>query len=97
MLLKNCFPVGYRYLASGNGYNSIAYSYRMGDRTVSKIINEVSIAIWNHMQSIYLPQPTTEMWKSIANEFEQIWQFPHCIGALDGKHILIKKPFKSET
>jgi len=69
----------------------------MGDRTVSTIINEVSTAIWNNMQPIYLPQPTIEMWKLIANEFEQIWQFPHCIGALDGKHIVIKKPPKSGT
>ncbi|KAL4098480.1 hypothetical protein QTP88_023085 [Uroleucon formosanum] len=37
------------------------------------------------------------MWKLITNEFEQIWQFPHCIGALDGKHIVIKKPPKSGT
>jgi len=37
------------------------------------------------------------MWKLIANEFEQIWQFPHCIGTLDGKHIVIKKPPKSGT
>jgi len=44
------------------------------------------------MQTLYLPQPTMEMWKLIAKDFEQIWQFPHYVGALDGKHILIKKP-----
>jgi len=49
------------------------------------------------MQPIYLPQPTIEMWLLIANEFEQIWQFPHCISALDGKHIVIKKPLKNGT
>lgn len=69
----------------------------MGDRTVSKIINEVATPIWINMQPIYLPEPTMEMWKLIANEFEKIWQFPHCISALDGKHIVIKKPPKSGT
>lgn len=88
--LQNIFI--YRYLASGDSYKSIGYSYRMSDRTVSNIVNEVSIAIWNTMQTLYLPQPTMEMWKLIAKDFEQIWQFPHCVGALDGKHILIKKP-----
>lgn len=88
--LQNIFI--YRYLASGDSYKSIGYSYRMSDRTVSNIVNEVSIAIWNTMQTLYLPQPTMEMWKLIAKVFEQIWQFPHCVGALDGKHILIKKP-----
>lgn len=37
------------------------------------------------------------MWKSITNDFKQIWHFPHSIGALDGKHIVIKKPPKSGT
>ncbi|KAF0749182.1 protein ANTAGONIST OF LIKE HETEROCHROMATIN PROTEIN 1-like [Aphis craccivora] len=86
-----------RYLASGDSYKSIAYSYRMGDRTVSKIVNEVALAVWDTMRPLYLPQPTIEMWKSVALEFEQQWQFPHCIGALDGKHVVIKKPPKSGT
>lgn len=45
----------------------------MGDRTVSKIVNEVALAVWDTMQPLYLPQPTTEMWKSVALEFEQQW------------------------
>lgn len=84
-------------MASGDSYKSIAYSYRMGDRTVSKIVNEVALAVWDTMRPLYLPQPTIEMWKSVALEFEQQWQFPHCIGALDGKHVVIKKPPKSGT
>jgi hypothetical protein len=36
-----------------------------------------------------------EMWEKIARRFEERWQFPHCIGALDGKHITITKPAKS--
>ncbi|XP_045467036.1 uncharacterized protein LOC123675638 [Harmonia axyridis] len=84
-----------RYLASGDSYKSIAHSYRMGDRTVSKIVNEVSRAIWKTIQPMYLPQPTEEMWISIASDFETIWNFPHCVGAIEGKHVVIKKPNKS--
>lgn len=69
----------------------------MDDRTVSKIVNEVALAVWDTMVPLYLPQPTTEMWKSVALEFEQQWKCPHCIGALDGKHVMIKKPSKSDT
>ena len=82
-------------MASGDSYKSIAYSYRMGDRTVSKIVDQVSTAVWDIMQPLYLPEPTTDMWETNARRFEERWQFPHCIGALDGKHIMIKKPAKS--
>lgn len=38
---------------------------------------------------------TTEEWEKIATEFETSWNFPHCIGALDGKHVHIYAPDKS--
>ena len=31
-------------------------------------------------------------WKRVAAEFNEKWNFPHCIGAMDGKHVLIKPP-----
>lgn len=37
--------------------------------------------------------PSTESeWKYIAQQFEDKWNFPHCIGALDGKHVMIRPP-----
>ena len=38
---------------------------------------------------------TAEEWKKISDEFEEMWNFPHCIGAIDGKHVLIQVPIKS--
>ena len=35
---------------------------------------------------------TEEEWKVVANSFSQKWGFPHCIGAIDGEHIVIRKP-----
>lgn len=35
---------------------------------------------------------TTAEWKHIAKEFHNKWNFPNCIGALDGKHVLIQPP-----
>ena len=40
--------------------------------------------------------PTTEQeWREIAENYAQRWNFPNCIGALNGKHILIKPPGES--
>jgi hypothetical protein len=31
-----------------------------------------------------------QQWKATADEFDRRWNFPHCIGALDGKPIVIQ-------
>lgn len=37
--------------------------------------------------------PTTEeSWLNVANEFESLWNFPNCLGAIDGKHVRINAP-----
>jgi len=38
-----------------------------------------------------MPQESDE-WLRVASEFENKWQYPHCIGALDGKHVAIIPP-----
>ena len=35
---------------------------------------------------------TVAEWLHVAQEFEELWNFPNCIGALDGKHVPIRKP-----
>jgi hypothetical protein len=39
-----------------------------------------------------MPPPTTEHWIKAANAFEELWNFPNCLGAIDGKHISIQCP-----
>lgn len=45
------------------------------------------------MQPIYLHCPQNENeWLKIADEFYSMWNFPNCIGAIDGKHCRIQAP-----
>ncbi|GIY40109.1 protein ALP1-like [Caerostris darwini] len=36
--------------------------------------------------------PSSAKWLAIANKYFAKWQFPNCIGAIDGKHVLIQAP-----
>ena len=40
---------------------------------------------------------TKKQWKQIINDIEELWQFPHVIEAIDGKHVCIQAPNKSRT
>ncbi|CAH1969829.1 unnamed protein product [Acanthoscelides obtectus] len=31
-----------------------------------------------------------EEWQQIANDFDQKWNYPHCCGSIDGKHICLQ-------
>lgn len=64
----------------------------MGRSTVSKIIEEVCEAIWKNIQPIIMPEPNEEIWRASENVFRERWNFPHCVGSLDGKHVRIKAP-----
>ncbi|XP_025996798.2 putative nuclease HARBI1 [Solenopsis invicta] len=81
-----------RYLASGDSMKSLSYAYRVGHNTISKIISETCNAIWTLLKDKVFPSYCEDTWKKIANEFENRWNFHNCIGALDGKHVMIQAP-----
>ena len=53
-------------------------------------------AIFDVLSPVYMRVPTGEKkWRYIADDFEQLWDLPHCIGSLDGKHIRVNCPNNS--
>lgn len=40
--------------------------------------------------------PTShQAWEEISSEFQNCWDLPHVVGAMDGKHITLQAPFNS--
>ena len=58
-------------------------------------IKPVCEAIWDELGPLVLPKLNEEYWKYQAEGFASHWNFPHCIGAVDGKHVRIQAPFHS--
>ena len=81
------------FLATGESQQSLSFSYRIGKATVSKFVSETSLAIYNSLKQPYLKPPSSkEEWLSIWSGFEDSWNFPHCLRAIDRKHIRIECP-----
>ena len=87
-----------RYLATGDSQLSQAFNSRVGRSTVCHIISDTCDGIWAALNEIYLRAPESkEEWTSIAREFEAKWNFQHCLGAVDGKHVAMARRQSVDT
>lgn len=75
----------------------IHYYYRLGHSTIGMIIRDVCAAICRNLGSCLDLPKNEDDWKEIALGFEKHANFPHCIGAIDGKHVRLIKPTDSGT
>lgn len=75
---------------------ALAWNFHVGHTTVHSIIKDTCQTIWTVLSPLYLKTPQSpQEWKNISEGFWNTWNFPHCLGALDGKHINIQAPPKS--
>ena len=83
-----------RYLVTGDAFVTIAASYRISETSISRIVKTTCKAIWDILnEKGFLKCPkTTEEWREVARQFEDVWNFPNCVGAIDGKHVRIQCP-----
>ena len=85
-----------RHLASGDKYSSLQYNWRVPANSISVLVREVCQAICEEYKQELMACPVTpEDWMPVAEHFLKRWNFPHTCGALDGKHVAIKKPPQS--
>ncbi|XP_071653384.1 uncharacterized protein, partial [Temnothorax longispinosus] len=81
----------------GDKVPEVAFAYRVGLSTVHKIIKETCDVFGRLLGPIYLRAPSREEYLQIAEGFWTLWNFPHCLGAIDGKHVDAQCPPNSGT
>lgn len=42
-----------------------------------------------------MPTPSEDTWRQSEVGYREIWNFPNCVGSIDGKHVNIKCPANS--
>ena len=85
-----------RFIAIGESFKSLSYQFRISTNAISYIVKQVTEAIVTYVGKHFLKTPSSKSeWLTISNSFESKWNYPHCLGAIDGKHILITPPPES--
>lgn len=81
----------FRYLATGCTFVSLSFYFARGESTIGYVVYETTKILWDVLRGTYMPLPTKQEWKQIAERFSCLWNLPNCIGAIDGKHVGIEK------
>ncbi|KAJ8912353.1 hypothetical protein NQ315_014720 [Exocentrus adspersus] len=81
--------IALRFLATGDSYPSLSYAFRVG------LTRDTCVILWNVLQPLVLPMPSTDDLKKISKVFCERWSLPNCVGEIDGKHVNIYSPSHS--
>ena len=77
--------IALRFHAIRESYKGLMYQYRASDSTTLKFVPVVCDIISKVFNDEFMRFPSIENdLLKIGTEFEELWQFPNCIGALDG-------------
>nr|CAH7738426.1 unnamed protein product [Callosobruchus chinensis] len=77
---------------------ALAWTFHTGHSTIHYVIHETCKAMWDVLAPLYLKTPgSAEEWLKISKGFDERWNFPHCLGSIDGKHVNIQAPARSDS
>lgn len=82
-------------MATGESYRSMAFAFRISHSYISVLIKDVLGVLRRHLVPLLLPSPSHNILKQNSSNFNTKWNFPHCVAAIDGKHVRIKCPNNS--
>jgi hypothetical protein len=67
----------------------------VGHSTVNYVVKETCKAIWTQLVPEVMAPPNENKWIEVVCSYYHKWNFPNCIGSLDGKHVRIQAPSHS--
>ena len=71
----------------------LMYAFCMSVSSISQIVPHNCNTLYDVLKEDYLSPPKNEeQWKKLAEDFALKWQFPHAVGAINGKHINVQAP-----
>ena len=60
---------------------------------ISYIVKGCCKAVAERLTPDFIKVPATKAeWLNVSKRFEDRWNYPHALGAIDGKHVRIQKP-----
>ena len=80
------------FLSTNADYRTIGHLFGVSKSTVCLVTKDVCTAIVRVLLPKYIKIPSGDSLKDVVDGCVHKWEFPPCIGAVDGTHIPIKSP-----
>ncbi|CAH1960842.1 unnamed protein product [Acanthoscelides obtectus] len=93
--VRERLAVTLRFLASGDSYRSLSYIVTFSTQSISVIVPKVCNALIACLSDKIKMPKLQEEWLQVANDFNRMWNYPHCCGSIDGKHICLQAPINT--
>ena len=68
----------------------ISFAFLVSAPSVSSVIRSTCKVLWEQLEPQVFRHVSEELWLDVARGFEEHWQLPNCVGALDGKHCSVQ-------
>ena len=82
-----------QFLATGESFHSLLFQFRISRQAISYIVEELCDAIAQVIGERFMQVPSSrEDWLLISTLFNERCNFLNCLGAIDGKHIVMGQP-----
>ncbi|XP_046144675.1 protein ANTAGONIST OF LIKE HETEROCHROMATIN PROTEIN 1-like [Osmia bicornis bicornis] len=89
---KERLAITLRFLATGDSYTGLQNLFKVSKQLISTIVPEVCQALVEILKEHVKMPSTPNGWLAISQKFEDLWNFPHCIGSMGEKHVVLQAP-----